>query len=64
MAPIGAVVPLIPRFARDKLRTGLSAGTGHFFLAGAVVDLADGAFYTREPRKAKVTLAAAEAAAK
>ena len=37
---------------------------GDWFLAGAVADLADGAFYTRAPGKAKVTLAVAEAAEK
>jgi hypothetical protein len=36
---------------------------GDWFLAGAVTDLADGAFYTRTPVKAKVTLSVAEAAA-
>ena len=37
---------------------------GDWFLAGAVADLADGAFYTREPAKAKVTLAVQETAEK
>ena len=37
---------------------------GDWFLAGAVVDLADGAFYTRAPHKAKVTLAVRETAEK
>jgi hypothetical protein len=37
---------------------------GDWFLAGAVADLADGAFYTRAPLKAKVTLAAETSAAR
>ena len=37
---------------------------GDWFLAGAVADLADGAFYTRAPRKANVTLAVAQSAEK
>ena len=37
---------------------------GDAFLAGAVVDLADGAFYTRTPRKVNVTLPVAETASR
>ena len=37
---------------------------GDWFLAGAATDLADGAFYTRAPRKAKVTLAVDERASR
>ena len=37
---------------------------GDWFLAGAVADLADGAFYTRTPRRAEITLPVAQAAAK
>ena len=37
---------------------------GDWFLAGAAADLADGAFYTRAPQRAKVTLAVDERASR
>ena len=37
---------------------------GDWFLAGAATDLADGAFYSRAPSKARVTLAVRETASR
>jgi len=37
---------------------------GDWFLVGAAADLADGAFYTRAPQRAKVTLAVDERASR